>query len=102
MTVQVYLEVDNSSNVVVNTVMWDGNTQDWQPPADSTMLIQATTPAMVWELNTATPPVYVLTEVIGVGQIGFTWNGSVLTTNQPQPQNPVAVNQPTTTGTATA
>lgn len=101
MTIQVYLEVNNSSNIVVNTVMWNGGSE-WIPPADSTMLVQATTPAMVWELNTATPPVYVLTEVIGAGQIGFTWNGSVLTTNQPQPQNPVEVNQPTTTGTTTA
>jgi hypothetical protein len=99
MTVQVYLEVDNSSNVVVNTVMWGGGSE-WIPPADSTMLVQVTTPAMVWELNTATPPIYVLTEVIGVGQIGFTWNGLVLTTNQPQPENPKP--QPVTTGTTTA
>jgi len=99
MTVQAYLQIDNFSNIVVNTVMWDGGSE-WTPPADSTMLVQATTPAMVWELNTATPPVYVLTEVIGVGQIGFTWDGSVLTTNQPQPPNPKP--QPTTTGTKTA
>ena len=98
MTVQVYLQVEN--NVVNNSVMWDGDTNIWQPPADATMLIQAITPAMVWELNTATPPVYVLTEVIGVGQIGFTWDGTVLTTNQPQPENPKP--QPVTTGTKTA
>ena len=98
MTVQQYLEIDNSSNTVVNTVMWDGGSE-WTPPADSTMLVQATTPAMVWELNTETPPVYVLTEVIGAGQIGFTWNGTVLTTNKPEPVIPV---QPKTTGTTTA
>ena len=97
MTIQTYLEVDNSTNVVITTVIWDGDTNTWQPPADSTMLVQATTPAMVWKLNTATPPVYVLTEVIGAGYVGFTWNGTVLTTNEPQPQNPIVKNQPTTT-----
>ena len=98
MTNQNYLQVE--SNVVTNLVVWDGDTNTWQPPADATMLVQATTPAMVWELNSATPPVYVLTEVIGVGQIGFTWDGTVLTTNQPQPENPKP--QPVTTGTKTA
>jgi len=97
MTVQVYLQVEN--NVVNNSVMWDGDTNTWQPPADATMLVQSTTPAMIWELN-ADKTSYVLTEVIGVGQIGFTWNGSVLTTNEPQPANPKP--QPTTTGTITA
>jgi len=98
MTTQNYLAVEN--NVVTNIVVWDGDTNTWQPPADATMLIQATTPAMVWELNTATPPVYVLTEVTGAGAIGFTWDGTVLTTNQPQPENPKP--QPVTTGTKTA
>lgn len=96
MTTQNYLVVEN--NVVTNIVVWDGNTQEWQPPADATMLVQATTPAMVWEYD-ATTKTYVLTEVIGAGAIGFTWNGSVLTTNQPQPIVPA---QPKTTGTTTA
>jgi hypothetical protein len=100
MTIQNYLIIEN--NVVTNNVVWDGNTADWTPPTDSIVLVQATTPAMVWELNTATPPVYVLTEVIGAGDIGFTWNGSVLTTNQPQPTPPKpATNQPATNGTTT-
>jgi len=83
MTTQNYLIIEN--NVVTNVVFWDGNTQDWTPPSDSIQLIQATTPAMVWIGNDANPPVYTLTQIIGAGAIGFTWNGTVLTTNQPQP-----------------
>ena len=86
MTTQNYLVIEN--NVAVNLVIWDGDTDTWQPPTDATMLVQATTPAMVWELNGDNPPVYVLKEEIGVGDIGFTWDGSVLTTNQPKPANP--------------
>jgi hypothetical protein len=96
MTTQNYLVIE--SNVVTNIVVWDGDTNTWQPPADATMLVQATTPAMVWEYQSSTKT-YVLTEVIGVGQIGFTWDGTVLTTNEPQP---TIKSQPTTIGTTTA
>jgi len=99
MTTQQYLEVDNSSNIVINSVIWDGDTNTWQPPANLIMLVQTTTPAMIWELNSE-KTAYVLTEVVGAGQIGFTWNGTVLTTNEPQPANPKP--QPLTTGTTTA
>jgi len=99
MTTQNYLVIEN--NVAVNLVIWDGDTDTWQPPTDATMLVQATTPAMVWELNGDNPPVYVLKEEIGVGDIGFTWDGSVLTTNQPKPANPTKL-QPVTSGTQTA
>jgi hypothetical protein len=107
MTTQNYLVVE--SDVVTNCVVWDGNTQDWQPPSDATMLVQATTPAMVWvgttteNLPATVPPTYTTTynleQVIGAGNIGFTWNGTVLTTNQPQP---ASIIQPRTTGTLTA
>jgi hypothetical protein len=96
MTTQNYLVVEN--NVVDNIVLWDGDINTWQPPTDATMLVQATTPAMIWELN-ADKTDNVLVEVVGVGQIGFTWNGTVLTTNQPKPPIPV---QPVTTGTVIA
>ena len=84
MTTQNYLIIEN--NVVTNVVLWDGGSE-WMPPADSIQLIQATTPAIVWT------PVYVdgkltdwvLAEVVGAGDIDFTWDGSVVTTNQPKP-----------------
>ena len=93
MTVQAYLIVEN--NVVTNNVMWDGDTQTWTPPADSIQLVTATTPAMIWLGQT-------LTEVMGSGAIGFTWDGTVLTTNEPQPVPPTNLVQPQTTGTQTA
>lgn len=96
MTTQNYLVIEN--NVVSNVCVWDGDTNTWTPPSDATMLIQADTNAMVWELNTD-KTAYVLTEVLGAGAIGFTWNGTVVTTNEPQPTVPT---QPTTTGTKPA
>jgi hypothetical protein len=97
MTIQNYLMINESTNVVDNICEWDGNLDTWQPPANTLMLVQTTTPAMVWVLNQDQTD-YVLTEMIGQGQIGFTWNGTVCTTNQPKPAIPV---QPTTQGTQT-
>lgn len=97
MTTQNYLVVEN--NVVTNVCVWDGDTNTWQPPADATMLIQSTTPAMVWELN-ADKTDYVLTEQIGAGSINFTWDGTAVITNEPKP--PIPKPQPVTTGTQTA
>ena len=56
--VQNYLIIEN--NVVDNIVIWNGDTTQWTPPQGSIVLIQATTPAMVWALNSDTPPIYVL------------------------------------------
>jgi hypothetical protein len=99
MTIQQYFVVEE--NVVTNSVIWDGNTQTWTPPADATMLISATTPAMIWEAVVVDNKVtdYILVKQIGAGNIGFTWDGFVLTTNQPKPAIPV---QPVTTGTQSA
>ena len=103
MTIQQYFVTEN--NVVTNSVMWDGDMQNWMPPTDATMLVTAITPALVWELNTTVSPrIYELTQVIGAGGIGFTWDAisALLTTNASQPV-PIApkANQPTATGTQT-
>jgi hypothetical protein len=95
MTTQNYLIIE--SNVVTNNVVWDGNPSSWQPPAGSIQVVDATTPAMIWqavyEINPTTEKEiivdFVLGEVLGAGEIGFTWNGSVLTTNEPKPPVPV-------------
>jgi hypothetical protein len=83
------------SNVVTNIVVWDGDINTWTPPIDSIQLLQSTTLAMMWfgtqtEIQPPTTPptyniTYALSEEIGMGNIGFTWDGSVLTTNQPKP-----------------
>ena len=88
MTIQNYLIIEN--NVVTNVCLWDGDVNTWQPPTDATMLIQSTIPAMVWETVTEDKKVtdWILVEHIGMGDIGFTWNGTVCTTNQPKPAIP--------------
>ena len=96
MTIQNYLIIEN--NVVTNCAEWDGNTQIWTPPADSIQLIQSNVPAMLWQFNEDKTD-YVLVEFIGYGDIGFTWDGTVLTTNEPQP---APVTQPTVNGTVAA
>jgi hypothetical protein len=111
MTIQNYLIIEN--NVVTNNVVWDGDVNTWTPPADSIQLVQATTPAIVWvgapvEIQPpTTPPTYkieyTLQEEMGAGTIGFTWDGAVLTTNEPQPTTiEASKNQPNTTGTQQA
>jgi hypothetical protein len=82
---QDYLIIE--SNVVTNIVTWNGDTNIWTPPQGSIALVKATTPAMIWELN-AEKTAYVLGEVIGVGEPGFTWDGTVCITNEPQPVVP--------------
>ena len=79
--------VNDSTNVVDNICIWDGNPNTWQPPSNYLMLVQATTPAYVWVLN-SDKTAYVIGEITGAGQIGFTWNGSAVTTNEPQPAPP--------------
>jgi len=87
MTTQNYLMVNKATNVVENICVWDGDIQTWNPPSEYLMLIQATTPAMVWMLNTSTQD-YELQEQLGQGGIGFIWDGQKLTTNQPKPEQP--------------
>lgn len=100
---QNYLIIE--SNIVTNVVVWNGDTTQWTPPQGSIALIQANIPAKIWVLDgTAVPPVYVLQEELGQGQIGFTWDGSVLTTNEPKPTLIVATpanDQPSNSGTVT-
>lgn len=93
---QSYLMVNLSTNVVENLVVWDGNNATWTPPTGYLMLPDETTAAMVWLPVTQKNPQtqvsevvdYVLTEVMTAGDIGFTWNGTILTTNEPKPQPP--------------
>ena len=100
MTTQNYLMV-NPSNVVDNICVWDGDVNTWTPPQGYTMLVLDTTPAMVWGLLSGATD-YTLVEEIGVTDIGFTWDGSVCTTNQPQPQPPKpATDQAVVTGLQT-
>jgi hypothetical protein len=87
MTTQNYLMVNKSTNVVDNICIWNGDVDTWQPPEYFLMLAQATTPAMIWQEVVVDNKVinFILTEQTGAGEIGFTWDGTVLTTNEPKP-----------------
>ena len=87
--------INESTNVVDNICLWDGDTSTWQPPAGHLMLVQATTMALVWVWDAAITD-WVLAQQLGQGQIGFTWNGTECVTNVPKPAP-----QPTTQGTQT-
>ena len=81
MSAQNYCMVNEATNVCDNVVLWDGNPESWTPPAGYLMLPQVTTPAKDWMwVDNA----WVLA-VGGYGQIGFTWDGTYLITNEPQP-----------------
>lgn len=86
-------------NVVTNIIIWNGDTSQWTPPSDATMLVQSSTPAKVWVADEMLKD-YVLQEHLGAGAINFTWDGSVLTTNEPKPEwiEEIAPDQPTTDG----
>lgn len=73
----------NSNNICENIIVWDGDTNKWQPPVGYLMLVQATTPTKNWKLTVDNT--YALSDFIGDGDIGWTWDGVCLTTNQPQP-----------------
>lgn len=79
-----YLMIEN--NVVTNVVLWDGGSE-WTPPSDAIMLLQEIIPALVWDLNEDGTD-WILEEQMGQGQIGFTWDGTILTTNEPKPPIP--------------
>lgn len=82
---QNYCMVDNATNICVNVVAWDGNPDSWTPPANMLMLVQSETPSKLWMLVNNE---WALTEVMGEGQIGFTWDGIYLITPEPKPEPP--------------
>jgi hypothetical protein len=100
MTTQNYLIIQE--NVVTNVCVWDGDVNTWTPPAGATMLVQETTPTKIWGFNTQQAE-YVLVDSVGDADIGFTWDGTVATTNQPKPEinTTPSENQPQTQGTQT-
>jgi hypothetical protein len=97
MTTQNYLMINQSTNIVDNVCLWDGNPNTWQPPAGYLMLVQATTMALIWIWDKPIDD-WVLTQQMGQAQIGFVWNGSECVTNEPKPEKPV---QPEVSGAQT-
>lgn len=95
---QNYCLVNTQTNVCENIVLWDGDTQTWQPPADCIALVQSSTPAKVWVFSNGA---WALDIVVGQGQIGFTWDGTYLVTDEPEPAPVEPVVQPDVVGAQT-
>jgi hypothetical protein len=85
MTNQNYLIIEN--NVVTNIILWNGDNTTWQPPVGSIQLVQETTPARIWLPVLVDDKIvdWTLTSVEGSGNIGFIWNGSILSTTEQKP-----------------
>jgi hypothetical protein len=86
MTNNDYYVVEN--NIVTNLVVWDGNANVWSPPENSIMLVRENTLTKIWVINQARTD-FDLEESAGDADIGFTWDGTFLTTNKPKPELPV-------------
>lgn len=95
MSNQNYCMVNTETNICDNICVWDGNPDTWTPPPHYLMLVQATTPAKVWDW---TGTEWVLQNELGAGSIGFTWDGTYLTTSDPMPLPPI---QPAVNGAQT-
>jgi len=85
--IQNYLLIRIATNTVDNVCLWDGNQDTWAPPSGYFALVQATTSSLLW-LYDETAQDFVLTDVVGQGQIGFSWNGTACVTNAPKPPKP--------------
>lgn len=89
MAIQNYCMINTQTNVCDNVCSWDGNANTWSPPPNYLMLVQSNTPAKVWNLVNN---VWELVIQTGFGSIGFTWDGTYLITNEPQPPQPIDPN----------
>jgi hypothetical protein len=79
-----YFLINTSSNIVENTIDWDGN-NSWSAIDNYIVIPRNTTPAKVWLPNEETRN-FDLVTVVGAGDIGFIWNGTFLMTNKAQPE----------------
>ncbi len=92
MTVQNYLLINTSVDPAIceNICVWDGNKETWNPGENYIALPQDSTIALDWSWNTNTNT-WIMTDAVGQGQIGYTWNGEKLVTNFPYPSSNVVM-----------
>lgn len=87
MSRQNYILINKATNVVENIIVWDGDTKAWMPPEELLVLVNAQTPAIVWDLNVDKTD-YELVEKLGFAEKDFTWDGRACITNQEKPAKP--------------
>jgi hypothetical protein len=86
-----YFLINTQTNpqICENVIIWNGDKNIWNPPAGYILLLQKETLCHDWKWN-SNSSAWELTE-LGIGGIGFTWDGTKLTTNEPQPTEPPIV-----------
>ena len=84
MSVQSYFLINTTSNIVENTIDWNGE-DTWAVPDGYILVLRDAIPAKIWMPNEETLN-FDLVTVLGAGDIGFLWNGNELMTNQAQPE----------------
>lgn len=100
MSVEQYALIDEANNLVVSTVMWDGNTETWQSPVGFYAVTEAGRDYFVWTLNEeGTDWVLAPQEgFLGGNEIGALFDGQNFVTQEPKP---APVVQPVSDGTQT-
>lgn len=81
MNVKNYLMVNKSTNIVENICLWDGDIKTWNPTDAYIMLDQSSTSSVFWRMNKDKTD-YELVTMDGFGQIGFSWDGEKVITDQ--------------------
>jgi hypothetical protein len=87
-----YLLINTQSNPQIcdNIILWNGDVNIWTPPSDHIALQRDEVYCLEWNWN-ASSNTWILVENLGTGQMGYTWDGTKLTTNEPQPTEPPIV-----------
>lgn len=84
MNLYLVINTNTDPQICENVVVWDGDTTKWTPPSDKLFLKKEEVYSLDWQWTTSSNT-WVLTETLGYGDIGFTWDGEKLTTNRPKP-----------------
>jgi len=83
-----YLLINTANNIIENAVVWDGNTETWQPPSGFIALDSETTPSINWQWDENAND-WIQINSIGTGEIGYCWDGKILTI--PKPLSPLTI-----------
>lgn len=84
MEVKKYLMINTNTNICVNIILWDGDETNYKPPEGYILLTKDDIKAVNWYW---TGTEWTLTEFMGQGEIGYTWDGEKLTTPYEKPED---------------
>lgn len=79
-----YFLINKQTNICDNAVVWDGDSSAWNPPNTHTLVERDIVEAVIW-VPTSDALDFVLTPVLGQGDIGMRWDGVKLITTSEKP-----------------